>query len=422
MGRMKREYRTGGTNSRPFPLGLLAAFGLALTALGSAGAAQAATHGVAPETRALWVVRYSMTSPGQVERVVDIATQMNMNTLLVQVRGRGDAYYESDLAPRAEELEAQPQSFDPLTLMIERAHAQGLEVQAWINVYLVWSAGRSPRSALHVVNSHPEWIAVRSDGRRLVQMVPEEFEESRVEGMYLAPGNPEVRRHLRDLVKEIVTRYKVDGIHLDYVRNPEPDVGFDTGTRTAFMREFGIDPMRLVKPDTALVGLLSQDGIVDLRARWLQWQREQVTGFVRDARNDLNQINPKLKLTAAVIADQSAALNRYLQEWPVWLRTGLIDAAIPMAYAPSTTTVVRQLSAARAIPTERHLYAGIAVYNEGAREAAEKVRRARALGVDGISLFSYDALAARTGYARTLRNAVFREPADKKLMPWREQR
>lgn len=406
--------RSGGRSSRPIFLWALAATTLLLA--GAAAPARAEE-----ETRALWVVRYSLTSIGSVDRVVEIADQMNMNTLLVQVRGRGDAYYPSEIAPRAEELESMPRDFDPFARLIERAHAQGLEVQAWINCYLVWSAGNPPSSQLHVVNAHPDWIAVRSDGRKLVEMVPEEFQEERVEGMYLAPGNPEVRRHLRDIVREIVTHYHVDGIHLDYVRDPEPDVGYDAGTRTAFMREFGIDPASFAfAPDSSLLARVGEDGITDLRARWMQWQRDQVTAFVRDVRNDLDLINPKLKLTAAVIADQTAALNRYLQDWPRWLREGLLDAAIPMAYSPSTVTVVRQLAAARSIPTEHHLYAGIGIYNESARDAADKIRRARGLGVDGIALFSYDALAARTGYARALKTWAFPGPIAPKPMPWKE--
>ena len=377
----------------------------------------------AQETRAVWVVRYALDSPGSVDRVVEIATQMNLNTLLVQVRGRGDAYYPSEIVPRAEDQESQGRSYDPLARIIERAHAQGLEVQAWINVYLVWSAGHLPRSPLHVVNAHPDWIAVRSDGQKLVQMVPDDFEDQRIEGMYLAPGNPEVRRHLRDVVREIVTHYQVDGIHLDYVRNPEPDVGYDAGTRTAFMREFNIDPASFAdRPDSTLRALVGDEGVTDLRARWLQWQREQVTAFVRDVRNDLDILNPKLKLTAAVISDQVAAENRYLQDWPRWLREGILDAAIPMAYTPNATTFVRQISAARAIPTEHHLYAGIGIYDQGARDAADKIRRARAMGVDGIVLFSYDALQASTGYARSLRTWAFPGPMERKPMPWREKK
>ena len=420
MATQKREKSwSGGRCSRPIFFVLAAVAVVAFVCAGIVAPALAARRDVAEETRALWVVRYSLTSPGRVDQVVDIATQLNVNTLLVQVRGRGDAYYVSDLAPRAEELEAQPREFDPFMRLIERAHRHGLEVQAWINVYLVWSNGNPPRSYLHVVNSHPDWISVRADGRKLVEMVPEEFQEERFEGMYLAPGNPDVSRHLRDIVREIVTRYPVDGIHLDYVRYPEPDVGYDTATRTSFMREFGVDPARLEPPDSTMLELIGPDGVVDLRARWMQWKREQVTALVRAIRGDLDVINPKLKLTAAVIADQSAALNRYGQEWPSWLREGILDAAIPMCYSPSTTVVVRQISAARAIQTERHLYAGIAVYNESAREAADKIRRARDLGADGIALFSYDALVGRSGYMKQITRWAFRGPAEPKRMEWR---
>ena len=93
-----------------------------------------------------------------------------------------------------------------------------------------------------------------------------------------------------------------------------------------------------------------------------------------------------------------------------------------MAYTPNATTFVRQMSAARAIPTEHHLFAGVGIYNQSAREAADKIRRARNMGVDGIALFSFDALAASTGYARSLKTWSFREPAEVRKMPWQEKK
>jgi uncharacterized lipoprotein YddW (UPF0748 family) len=384
----------------------------------AAAPAFAAGARIPEETRALWVVRHAISTPGRVDQVVDIASELNINTLLVQVRGRGDAYYKSDLAPRAEALESQPPDFDPLERMIERAHSQGIEVQAWINVFLVWSAGEPPHSPNHIVNAHPDWITIRADGRKLVEMVPEEFEEKRLEGMYLSPGNPEVRKHIRDLVREIVTKYKVDGIHLDYVRYPEPGVGYDPPTRTAFQREYGIDPIRIEDPDSTLLEIIGADHIPDLRARWIQWKKDRVTELVRDLRHDLDLTGRPIKLTAAVIADQTAALNRYEQDWPRWLREGIIDAAIPMAYGTNPVTVERQIAAARAIPTERHVYAGIALYNESARDAVAKIRRARSLGVEGIALFSFDSLVGRAGTMRQIK-AVFPEPAAPARMRWR---
>ena len=100
-----RSKSTGGSTSRPFFI--WGALALALLASTSPARAQ-------EETRALWVVRYSLTSSGSVDRVVEVASQMNQNTLFVQVRGRGDAYYPSEVVPRAEELESMPKEFDPL--------------------------------------------------------------------------------------------------------------------------------------------------------------------------------------------------------------------------------------------------------------------------------------------------------------------
>ena len=120
-----------------------------------------------------------------------------------------------------------------------------------------------------------------------------------------------------------------------------------------------------------------------------------------------------------MISDQQAALNRYHQDWPLWLREGIVDAVIPMAYGTSTKTVERQIAAAMAIPTERHVYAGIAIYNQGARDAADKIRKARALGVDGIALFSFDALVGKAGYARQIKTWAFAKPTTPTKMPWR---
>jgi uncharacterized lipoprotein YddW (UPF0748 family) len=372
------------------------------------------------ETRAIWVVRHAITTPGRVDQIVQIASELNMNTLLVQVRGRGDAYYDTDLSPRAEDLGGTPNDFDPLYRIIARAHAAGIEVHAWINVFLVWSAGQPPASPLHVVNSHPDWIAMRADGQSLVEMLPEDFEEQHLEGMYLAPGNPEVRRYIRDIVREIVTKYNVDGIHLDYIRYPEPTVGFDPASRTAFDREFGVDPIEIEAPDSTFLAVFGADKIPDLRARWIQWKKDQITNLVRDLKNDLVQMGRSTKLTAAVIADQQAALNRYNQDWPRWLREGLIDAAVPMCYGKSTPIVERQLEGAMSLPTQRQVWAGIAIYNEGARDAVAKIRKARALGVDGIALFSYDSLLGRAGYMRQLKTWAFQEPTAPTAMPWRK--
>src|SRR6266853_1119002 len=93
-----------------------------------------------PEVRALWVQRTTLTSAPAIVSLVETAKAAGFNTLLVQVRGRGDAYYTSRFEPRGAALARQDRSFDPLELAIAAAHHAGLRVHAWVNVNLIADA------------------------------------------------------------------------------------------------------------------------------------------------------------------------------------------------------------------------------------------------------------------------------------------
>src|SRR6185436_13643626 len=123
------------------------------------------TPAVQRPVRALWIVRDALTSRGKVHTAVEEAAAGGITDLLVQVRGRGDAWFPSDQAPIAPNLQAAWRNegdFDPLALFIKEAHARGLRVHAWLNVYLVWSKGSPPPG--HVITQHPEWVSVNANG------------------------------------------------------------------------------------------------------------------------------------------------------------------------------------------------------------------------------------------------------------------
>jgi len=151
--------------------------------------------------------------------MVDDAERAGVTDLIVQVRGRGDAYYASRYAPAPPDLARawkRSEVFDPLALVLEEAHQKGMRVHAWLNVYLVWGRGRPPEG--HVVRTHPEWIAQDVDGNPMNSYSFHALTRAMTEGVYLDPGNPEVMHHFTDIVRELVGRYPVDGMHLDYVR------------------------------------------------------------------------------------------------------------------------------------------------------------------------------------------------------------
>src|SRR4030095_180188 len=132
----------------------------------------AGTH-PANEIRALWVVRTTLTSPDKIRTMVSAAADNGFNTLIVQVRGRGDAYYKSRFEPRAIELKDHPPDFDPLALTIEEAHKRGLKVHAWLNTSLLANLDALPSDPSHVYNKHPEWLAVpKAVAAELYEMSP----------------------------------------------------------------------------------------------------------------------------------------------------------------------------------------------------------------------------------------------------------
>jgi len=348
----------------------------------------------------LWVLRNSLVRREDVPAIVERARRMGVRGLLVQVVGRGDAWYHSDRLPAPEPLEGVDR--DPLGELLPLAHAAGLEVHAWINCCLVWSGPHPPRDPRHVVNAHPEWVARLSDGRPMTRLTPRQREHMRVEGVFLSPANPGVRRWIAENVRELVTRYHVDGIHLDYIRQPTVAIGYDPTSRARFAMQFGADPLMFDRQPRA------QRAHLD--SAWAAFQMDQVTEIVRGVRDVLKEIRPGLPLSAAVVADTLTAQSAKRQPWNRWIRDGLLDRAYLMCYAPSVPVVLHQLAVLREQLGVDRLVPGIAMYNTPLSTAAAKIKAARALGFPLVALYSYDSLYGRAGQWERLR--VFLDDTD----------
>lgn len=332
----------------------------------------------------VWVLRDQLIRRADIAKLVERAAAMKVRGVLVQVVGRGDAWYRSDLLPPPEPLGSSAVTRDPLGELIAPAHAAGLEVHAWVVACLAWSGDRKPRDPRHVLNAHPEWIARTEGGRALSSLSAGEREKMGVEGAFLSPAHPRVREHLARVAQEIVRRYDVDGIHLDYIRQPSVDVGFDHTSRANFALEHGADPARFDQ--------LPPDERRRMQRAWDGFQREQVTAIVRGIRDSIRVVRPGVELSAAVFADTITAVRRIRQPWMDWLRDGLLDRAFTMSYATSVQTVVSQLAGylQQTDGLGDRLVPGIAIYNAPPHRAAAKIKAAREMGFRSIALYSYD--------------------------------
>jgi uncharacterized lipoprotein YddW (UPF0748 family) len=375
-----------------------------------------------PEVRALWVVRSSITSPQAVDKVVADAKAAGVNTLVVQVRGRGDAYYRSRWEPRATELAAQPESFDPLAAIVRAAHREGIKVHAWMNVHLLANLQELPTAAGHVYHRHPEWLAVPrrvaaelhavdpSDERfrrRIVEASKEDMRE--LEGLYTSPANPAVKEHLYNVFMDVVESYDVDGVHFDYVRFPSPDFDY---SRTALDRFRVVAEAGLSEEERRLLAGLAQSRpliYVELYPQaWDRFRRDQITDLVERIYTGVKARKPAVTVTAAVFANDEDAVNRRFQDWKTWLERGILDAVCPMAYTPDTEVWKRQIAIARGFSFGRKVWAGIGAYRQPPESALEKVTLGRRIGVDGVIFFSYGDMVKNGDYLERIGREAFR--------------
>ncbi len=247
-----------------------------------------------------------------------------------------------------------------------------------------------------MIHAHPEGGVRLPGGRPMPRMSPAERRRLGVEGVFLNPAHPGVRTWIARIAQEIVRRYPVDGIHLDYIREPGVSLASDPESRAEFAMEHGVDPQRLDRlPAARRAGADSA---------WIAWQGEQVTAVVREVRDSLARVRPGLVLSAAVLGDAEQAERTHAQPWMEWVRDGLIDRAYVMCYAPRVQTVLEQmLRAAAALGTGGRVVPGIAVFNSTPADVAAKIRGAAELGFRTLALYSYEALFERAGYWPALR-------------------
>lgn len=384
------------------------------------------------EVRALWVVRTTLTSKDKIKEMVERAAANGFNTLIVQVRGRGDAYYRSQWEPRAVALKEQSSDFDPLAYTLKEAHRKKLKVHAWVNTNLLANLDELPQEPGHVYNAHPEWLAVpRPVAAELYSMSPTDARyrasivewskanRAELEGVYVSPARPEVREHIYSIWMDLLARYDVDGLHFDYVRFASPDFDYSRASLERFRA--WLDPHLSAAERRLLDQALKSDPLAAANAyqeRFADFQREQVTTLVERIFHGVKKRRPHTVVSAAVFANDENAHARRFQDWRRWLAQGLLDVVCPMAYSTDTEVFRKQIEVARAAaaPAGKRVWAGIGAYRITAESTVEKINAARAAGADGVILFSYDS-ATKPGplnpegdYLERVRRAAFDSP------------
>jgi uncharacterized lipoprotein YddW (UPF0748 family) len=402
-------------------LGVAAVAGLAVWLSAASIHGRDAAPTTASEVRGLWVLRSSLTSPASVLAMVREARANGFNTLFVQVRGRGESYYASAIEPRASELAAQPLAFDPLGEAIEAAHAAGLRVHAWVNINLVSSAHDLPDDRGHVVYRHPDWLMVPRAIAQELQHVEGHSPayagkisrwvraQQGVEGLYLSPVLPEAAAYTESIVSELARRYRVDGVHLDYLRFPGGEFDYSRYAIAQFREKVAGElsaATRVAIDDQAKTDPLAWPD--SLPERWSQFRRARLTALAMRLRTAVKTVRPAAIVTAAVTPDFSEAYTLRMQDWRTWIETGILDAICPMAYTTDASLFAQQIARAREMAGARGVWAGIGAWRLTPAQTVQHIELARKAGAAGLVLFSYDSLTqARADYLDRVSRGAF---------------
>jgi uncharacterized lipoprotein YddW (UPF0748 family) len=320
------------------------------------------------EYRAFWVDTFNtnLNNHTDVLNVVNNAKAAKANAIFVQVRRRGDSWYLNSLEPPGDRVPIQP-GFDPLQDVINTAHAEGIEVHAFVIMSAIWGRAPNlfpPENPNHAFNLHGGFDAatntiVPSPNNWLTRtLLPDTTPGSTAiayqghrfgNDFWIDFGHPDATKYTVDVVTHLVQSYDIDGLHLDRIRYPELSI---SGQTPSTGTNIGYNPTNVERFQRHYDIPLGSAPPAPNNPQWNQWRRDQVTNVVRRVYLNALAIKPNLKISAALIAfggigstetawNSAEAYWRVYQDWRAWTQEGILDIAIPMVYKAEHTATVR---------------------------------------------------------------------------------
>lgn len=330
------------------------------------------------EFRGLWITRWDYRTQADVKRIVQEAVDLGVTDIMWQARGQADAFYRSHLEPWGEELfrdlptDARTPDFDPLRLAVEQTHMRGLRIHAWINVYPLWKGTQPPRDPGHILHVQSAWRLYDRDGK--AQPLNEHY-------VIVNPVHKDVQDHIVAVSTDIVRRYDIDGLHLDYVR---------------FVSET-FKKHRLYPGDPLSIGMFTD--ATDRRGVDTDSERKEYRAFIRDhITNLVGRIKTEavsrrhgVEFSAAVWRNPDIARDQYLQDAVKWLNEGTIDRAFPMIYTADNALLTHDLNAWLDAAPRKKITPGLGVYKH-TDPRQSPVQIALSSRADGFALFGYSSI------------------------------
>lgn len=356
------------------------------------------TINIKMEMKAVWISYLEFNKKGytenqfkkHIDEMFDNSVDLNMNTVIVQVRPMGDAFYDSDYFPWSVYVsgkQGKDPGFDPLEYMVEAAHERGLEFHAWLNPYRV-TLNTTDYKTLSKDNPARIWNEDKNtkNDRNVLKFG---------KNLYYNPASEEVQDMIVSDIRNIVENYDVDGIHFDDYFYPSLGKSYKTN--------FDYKEYNTYKKNAVKAGKTPMT--IDA------WRRNNVSTLIRDTYEAIKEVDSSVQFGISPHGNISnlMAKDKYYVDVKKWLSTeGYLDYIAPQIYwsfthkiCPFDDTVQEWLD----IRTEDtvKMYIGIANYKAKASisddpewkksndELKRQVEYGRETGlVDGYIFFRYE--------------------------------
>ena len=275
-----------------------------------------------------------------------------------------------------------------MEMVVEYAHAVGLKVYP---VACVSTEGGN-KVANSLLRKNPSWALYFEGGRK----------------GYIDIGNPDARAYELALITELVSKYDIDGLSLDYMRWENRVAYSDTG-REYFLRKHKIDLAEIVSisPDVQLDTEGGKQALSNVTKtarehpiwpKWYEWRREKLNQFMGELVAAVHKAKPGLPISSYVWGAHTY-VGKYetCQDWKTWISKGWLDWINPSGYRYTDEVFLEVAKNNRAlVPKTMPMYVTIGVRTSHGTLTMEDTKRhiamSKEIGADGVIFFTWEAL------------------------------
>ncbi len=354
----------------------------------------------AAENRAVWHRSYEK-SDEEVRATVEKLKLLNVNAIYLET------WYEGNCLGAKVDIDgittpAVNGDYDALDGFVRICHENGIEVHSWVHNFFVgfyYDDGREYYNPLF--KEYKDKYLLDIKGRDFFY-----YTANNNKFIFLNSNDRECRDLILSIYEQLITKYEIDGLHLDYIRYPELNYGTDDfGYNQDIIDDFAAQSG--IKGDPRYFA----DGSAEKKA-WIQFRCDIITDWMREVHDMVRENRPELWLSAATYPDIELSKNTIAQDVRTFAERGYLDEIFSMSYGVDSATVLSSVNDYTKITNGKTFYtAGIAAFLETVPDTfAYQLTDVEIAGADGVSIFALGNINGEK-YQQQIVNGAFRDPS-----------